>query len=140
MKKFICILLSIATLCCMSISVFADSTNVSLADQNTSIMPRASLAIRSNAPKVTTSSYSTQVTLTARGTANITITLEKQTSSGWEYVDSKSWSNQSFGSSTFKEYFSITEKGSYRCVSYVYATVNGNSDSNTSTSATFIKS
>lgn len=138
MKKFVSVLLSAALLFSMSVPAFA-SDDISVGN-NEIVTPKASQVISSNRPPApTASAYSTNIMLTGFGTADITITLERKSGSSWEYVDSESWSNQSFSSKTFRKSFSITQSGTYRCVSSVSASVNGNYDSSQAVSGSFYK-
>lgn len=139
MKKIICTILTVVMIFGTSIPVFA-SSNISVNENSIGFaQPRASLAISSNSPRVLSSTYSTYLSLTGYGDADVTITLEKKSGSSWEYVDSESWSGSSFKNKTISKQFQITQSGTYRCVSYVYATVNGNSDSNEKISTSFTK-
>ena len=139
MKKIITAILAVAMLFSISSTVFASEAKTNFVTSNTAVQPRASLTVRTNSPRVSSSSFYTTIGLQGYGTADITLTLEKKSGSSWEYVDSKSWYGESFSNKKFTRYFSISESGTYRCVSYVDATVNGNSDSSEAVSSSFTK-
>lgn len=124
MKKFI---LVVTIFLSFSLPVFAS-------DFTSSIEPRASYVFRSVTSSINASAYGGSCSLTDDGSGTITITLQKKLTSNnsWMPVDGASGS-KSFSSTMTCAYSKsrILSSGTYRCKTYVKATVNGTTETRT---------
>lgn len=121
-KKMI---LFITLLIAFSTTAFAADTS-----EESTIQPRESSVISEVSSAISRTGYSGTCTLMEVGSGAITITLQKKNSSGeWENVagssTTKTFSNTMLASHSKSKTLS---SGTYRCKTYVTATVNGKTD------------
>lgn len=108
------------------------STTAFAADvsKESAIQPKESSVFVEVSSAINKSAYGGSFTLTAKGNGAITVTLQKKNSSGnWENVagcsSTKTFSNTMLDSHSKSK---ILSAGTYRCRTYVTATVNGITD------------
>lgn len=112
--------------------LFTFSTTVFAADsfEESSIQPRESSVLSEVSSGISRTAYSGDCTLMREGSGAITITLQKKNSSGtWENVSGTS-STKTFSNTIVAGHSKskILSAGTYRCKTYVTATVNGVTD------------
>lgn len=123
MIKKLCLILTL--LLAFSTTAFAADTS-----EEATIQPRESSVFSEVSSGISKTAYSGDFVLVSEGSGAITITLQKKNSSGnWENVagtsSTKTFSN-TIGTSHYK--YKTLSSGTYRCKTYVTATVKGVTD------------